>query len=189
MDRRVKYTKKIIKDSLFELLNDKDLKKITVSEICKKADINRATFYRYYLDVYDLGNKIKDEFSSEIIYVIRNTNEDYSVSLFVKKILSTFLDNKELVKILFNEHNNLYSFDDILEITYDMCKNKWMSDIVGLTDEDIEYATLYIFNGSLGIINYWIKNDFKEDIDSISKMIETLSYYGIKRFIYKNRDV
>ena len=70
-----------------------------------------------------------------------------------------------------------------------MCKNKWMSDIVGLTDEDIEYATLYIFNGSLGIINYWIKNDFKEDIDSISKMIETLSYYGIKRFIYKNRDV
>ena len=61
MDRRVKYTKNIIKESFVELLRKKDINKITVSELCEKADINRATFYRYYIDVYDLLEKIGQE--------------------------------------------------------------------------------------------------------------------------------
>ena len=36
MDRRTKYTKKIIKDTLIRLLSEKDIKKVTVSEICKE---------------------------------------------------------------------------------------------------------------------------------------------------------
>ena len=66
MDRRIKYTKKTIKDTFIKLLAEKDIKKITVSELCKKADINRATFYRYYLDVYDLLDSIKKEFEIEL---------------------------------------------------------------------------------------------------------------------------
>ena len=66
MDRRIKYTKKTIKDTFISLLSEKDIKKITVSEICKLADINRATFYRYYLDVYDLLDKIQEEFIEEL---------------------------------------------------------------------------------------------------------------------------
>ena len=57
MDRRIKYTKKIIKDCFFELLSEKDINKITVSELCNKADINRATFYRYYIDIYDYDDR------------------------------------------------------------------------------------------------------------------------------------
>ena len=65
MDRRVKYTKKIIKECFFDLLNEKEINKITVSELCTKADINRATFYRYYIDIYDLLEKIQEEFIEE----------------------------------------------------------------------------------------------------------------------------
>ena len=66
MDRRTKYTKKTIKDTLINLLSEKDINKITVSEICKIADVNRATFYRYYLDVYDLLNHIEQDFEEEL---------------------------------------------------------------------------------------------------------------------------
>ena len=44
--------------------------------------------------------------------------------------------------------------------------------------------SIFIFNGALGIINYWVKNDFEQDIDYISNIIERLSYSGIKKFIY-----
>ena len=66
MDRRVKYTQKVIKEAFIDLLEAKDIKKITVSEICEKCDINRATFYRYYLDVYDLLDKIEEDFVNEV---------------------------------------------------------------------------------------------------------------------------
>ena len=42
-----------------------------------------------------------------------------------------------------------------------------------------------IFNGALGVINFWVQNDFDKDINEISEIIETLSYYGTKKYIYK----
>ncbi len=185
MDRRIRYTKMIIKEALIQLLNTKDINKITVSEICKIADINRATFYRYYLDVYDLIDKVKDEFSKEIITALQNVEDNYSMADFLKKMLTIFFNNKDLVKILFTVQNNLYFFNDILDITYTLFKNKWINDLDSIDNEEIEYATVFIFNGSLGIINYWIKSDFEQNIDEIAHVIETLSYYGIKKFIYK----
>lgn len=188
MDRRVKYTKKVIKDTFITLLEEKDINKITVSEICKLADINRATFYRYYLDVYDLLDKIEEEFVNTLKSADDNMNNEYTVYSFAKPILSTFLENKKLVKVLFSNKN--YAFlEEILNIAYIKCKNKWEKELTGISSEEIEYASVYIFNGALGVINYWISNDFDKDIDEISSIIENLSYYGIKTYIYnKKRD-
>jgi hypothetical protein len=66
-----------------------------------------------------------------------------------------------------------------------MCKTKWKLDIPDITDDEINYAAIFIFNGALGIVNFWVKNDFDKDIDEVSKAIEQLGYYGSKHFIYK----
>ena len=44
-DRRTRYTRQTIKDTFLELLKQKNFTKITVTEICKNAEINRGTFY------------------------------------------------------------------------------------------------------------------------------------------------
>lgn len=54
MDRRTKYTLKMIRIAMFELLERKSIDSITVTDICREADINRGTFYKYYRDVRDL---------------------------------------------------------------------------------------------------------------------------------------
>ena len=53
-DRRVKYTKMVLKESLIDLLSKKDISCITIKQICEEADINRATFYTHYSDQFDL---------------------------------------------------------------------------------------------------------------------------------------
>lgn len=185
MDRRIKYTKKVIKETFLNLVSEKDIKKITVSEICNLADINRATFYRYYLDTYDLLDKIEEEFVNELKNASNNIESDYSVSSFVEILLSVFLDNMNLVKVLFSNKNITNLLNEVLSIAYNKCKEKWISDLPNLDDEEIEYASLFIFNGALGIINFWVQNDFDKDIKEISQIIEQLSYYGTKRYIYK----
>jgi len=71
-------------------------------------------------------------------------------------------------------------------MAYNKCKKKWEKDLPGLKEEDIDYASLFIFNGALGIINYWVKNDFDKEPEEIAKIIEQLSYFGTKRYIYHN---
>lgn len=186
MDRRVKYTKTVIKDTLLQLLAEKDITKITVSEICKIADINRATFYRYYFDVFNLLDSIKNDFVNELKKTYQPSNDEKkTIYGFSRAMLKVFLENKELVKILFNTDNNLYFLNDVLEVAFDRCKERWEKDLPELSQEDMEYATLFIFNGALGILNFWVKNNFDKNIDEISEIIETLSCYGTRRFIYK----
>lgn len=184
MDRRTKYTKKVIKDTFLKLLEEKDIKKITVSEICQLSDINRATFYRYYIDIYDLLDKIEKELITELKNTSNKSNTT-TVSSYSKDLLLVFLNNKELIKVLFNTNNNIYFLNDILSTAYEKCKNKWQSDLPNLSDKEIEYASVFIFNGALGVINFWVKNDFNQSVDEISNIIEQLCYYGTKRFIYK----
>ena len=51
LDRRKKYTRKVLKESLIALLaDDKPISAVTVKEICERADINRSTFYMHFSD-------------------------------------------------------------------------------------------------------------------------------------------
>ena len=71
-DRRVRYTKMVLKDSFISLLEKKDISQITVKEICENADINRATFYSHYTDVYDLLKKIESELlENDTVYLLQ----------------------------------------------------------------------------------------------------------------------
>ena len=45
--RRTQYTRRALRDALIELLADKPLARITVRELCERADVNRSTFYAH----------------------------------------------------------------------------------------------------------------------------------------------
>lgn len=185
MDRRTKYTQSIIKETFIDLLMEKDITKITVSEICKIADINRATFYRYYLDVYDLLEKIEATFSADLKEAyLKENNLAATVFNFAKALLVVFYENQKLVKILFNNKSSANFLEDILEIVYQTCKQKWEQEMPNVSQEDIEYASVFLFNGALGVINFWVKNDFDKDVNNIAETIEELAYYGLKKYIY-----
>ena len=61
-DRRTQYSKRVIREALYELMQEKPLNKITVTEICALADVNRSTFYAYYTDIFNLHESIIKEF-------------------------------------------------------------------------------------------------------------------------------
>ena len=50
VDKRIRRTKKILTEALIEILKEKNVMDVTVSELAKKADVTRTTFYQYYRD-------------------------------------------------------------------------------------------------------------------------------------------
>lgn len=47
-DRRTLYTKNVIKDALLDALKEKPFEQITVTDVCRRAEITRATYYLHY---------------------------------------------------------------------------------------------------------------------------------------------
>ena len=65
-NRRVRITKRCMKDALLELLESTPLNKISVTDICNSADVNRSTFYSYYNDIDALLSEIETEVLEQI---------------------------------------------------------------------------------------------------------------------------
>lgn len=53
MDRRIKRTRTAVFNAVLDLMVEKDTSKITVLELCKRADINKSTFYLHYKSMDD----------------------------------------------------------------------------------------------------------------------------------------
>ena len=58
--RRVKMTKRLIKEAFIELLEKKPFNKVSVTDLCNTAEINRSTFYAYYEDVPMLLREVQE---------------------------------------------------------------------------------------------------------------------------------
>ena len=183
-DRRIRYTKKVIKDTFIELLEQKPINKITVTELCTKCEINRATFYRYYEDVYDLMEKLKSQYVCELKAAISISKDDYTISGFTSEILEVILKNKELSRILFSLKNGKDFLDDVLDIAHQKCIEKWNRYGKNVPQEQVGYLSTFITAGTIGILNDWIQNDYKESPSEIANLIENISHYGLAKTIY-----
>ena len=65
-NRRVRMTKAMMKDALLELLEERPLEKISVTDVCRGADVNRSTFYAYYGDLGQLLTEIEDDVLAQL---------------------------------------------------------------------------------------------------------------------------
>ena len=102
-NRRVRMTKQLLKDALLELLEQQNLVNISVTSICKTADIHRSTFYKYYMDPDDLLKDIEQDFLDRIPTPPRNLDQKNQEQLLLTT--TAFFDdvkeNRKAYRILF----------------------------------------------------------------------------------------
>lgn len=90
MDRRTEYTKNVIKTAFLDLMQEKSFTEISVSELCRVADINRSTFYLHYHRLDD----VLDMVIEEIIENIDNVFEQLTPSKQIcNRALCRFIRN------------------------------------------------------------------------------------------------
>lgn len=174
-NRRTTYTKKIIKESLIELLQTKEIHQITVTDICKKADINRGTFYTHYKDAFDLLQSIEDELFNQIVQFIAETPvEEYGGSLLLK-VLELISENKELCKILFCKQRDNRILERILSVASKADFEKVCSDSNDFVKSNLDYFIRYSVGGCISIIQTWIENDLPESPSEIVMIINSIN--------------
>ena len=59
-DRRIEKTEYVLVNSLAALMHSKNIKDISVKELCEYANVNRGTFYLHYNDIYDMLDTIEN---------------------------------------------------------------------------------------------------------------------------------
>lgn len=115
MDLRIEKTKCAIRNAFLQLRSRKPLEKITVKELSTLANINKATFYLHYHDIYDLSETLERDVVQSCLDGIKQPENIFKDNRsFVKELTQTFIANEQLIKILF-EGNRSSSFMDLFE--------------------------------------------------------------------------
>lgn len=117
LDARVRYTKMVIEGAFVSLLKEKPLNKITVKEICGLAEINRATFYKYYSDPFDLLDKLEQEILSKLRRSLKTSPGSFR-EIFIF-IMTNIQADGERYKTLFSEHGDSKFPGRIFSVYYD----------------------------------------------------------------------
>jgi AcrR family transcriptional regulator len=176
-DRRVRYTKKVIQESFIHLLEVKDISQISVKEICEEADLNRATFYAHYTDVYDLMKQIQEDLLENVnVYLSSAMKEGVqAISLeIVEKIFEYIKENAQICRLLLSERGDLAFQKRVLTLAYE--KNLGLMTKNGaISKEDAEFLYAFTLTGCVGAIQKWLNDDMQKSPQFMARIITQIA--------------
>lgn len=80
---RVKRTRKLLREALIDLIEERGFEALTVGEITARALVSRAAFYRNYQDKYDLVEQIFDEAMQTLLAAVGQLSPDRPPEVWV----------------------------------------------------------------------------------------------------------
>lgn len=177
MDIRSQRTKQVISESFLELLKGKPASRITVTEICSTASINRATFYKHYLDIPDLQASLEEEILSDFATFLQNCR---------------FSDNVKYKTVLIEMLTYLHKYGSRF---YLLCSGNAGSDLPAKTfrlfndfafpimrqklpeleDEKAKLLYQFLTHGCGALLVSWLRGDSKLSAEEVADFIMQIS--------------
>ena len=148
-DRRNAYTEKVIRDTVFSLLQTKPIERISVTEVCRLAEINRSTFYIHYMDCMDVVEKEADRFCSGLIDYIDTHKNMESIDIIVK-LHEMIHEDQDLYLLLIRGGDPMRSMKKFLDYAADFLAEK-LQGSTSLTNEAVTWVAQYVISGSLSL--------------------------------------
>ncbi len=160
-------TRNLIKRTFAQLFNEKkQLDKVTVTELVKRADITRSTFYTHYDNIYDVAH----DYELQTIELLCSDNlklhSQHDIVAYFKNIIQCLKDNEEIYKLLLSANESLLFIERLKEIAskkiYDGLKDIYINKKINL-----DMTLSFFMNGVLMEILKYFRNESNYSLDDI----------------------
>ncbi|MCG1008498.1 TetR/AcrR family transcriptional regulator [Salinicoccus sp. ID82-1] len=184
-DLRTIKTKRAIDAAFTKLIREKGFEAMTIKDIAEEALINRGTFYKHYLDKYDLLESYENTLLQGLAEILtRNIEDEQPLGIGMPKKIATETfryvdDNADKIITLFNNHGGNQFEYKVRTYMFDY----YQTHSHQLIDEsrlrvDREYLIAYITNAHVGLIRTWLENGRRESSEVLADVLETLTVKG-----------
>lgn len=174
-DLRVRYTQKVIQEAFWKLLKEKPLAKITVKEVCDLAGINRGTFYKHYMDCYDLMDKLQEDVVHEMERRL-DSAESTGIRDMLVSLMQTLQNDVGLLHVLYTQGQSNAFLHRIVGCCYRYMESRIIA-IPGMSSDDPLKSMNYSFlvGGCSSVMEYWVHTGMKESPEVVAEQMLRLS--------------
>ena len=175
-DRRVRRTKKVLREALAELLMEKNIQNITVRELTDKADVNRSTFYANFKDIFDLYSQVEDVVIQEINEIL-STEHNLDAKIFFNTLLRYIFDNKQISRLVLTDGANGVFIRRISILFKDLCVECWIKEYnLKCSENELEPYAQFFLSGSIGVIREWVSSNYEYPLDNVMALLSDIDY-------------
>lgn len=178
-NQRTRLSKMLFKNALMDLLKEKgSVAKISVRELCDRAELNRSTFYAHYQEPNDLLIEIETELldaTEEHLKKIGAEN-DIGAHKYILSFLQYIKQNDKPFRALLidstdPEFRSRFMQQSIIQFVNNLR--------IELPKELEQYIFSYILNGNTGIIIQWIRSDYAADENEIVNLLFSINHSAL----------
>lgn len=167
-------SKRRIQKALFELLRERSIDKITVSEVVEKAGVSRTSYYRAYGSLQSVVDDALDELFARIESLAPKTeglsaeSEDREFEHAISEVLSLYHDNADQLQMLLGGsadktfRNRLFSFTLTTLPMSDETQEGMTPDMMRRT---------YMAAGTTAVVCRWVENGCELSVEDMTDFI------------------
>ena len=188
-DLRVVKTKNSIRTALFALMSEKELARITISEICVRAKINRKTFYSHYHAPSDVIEELENEVLDAFSAILRQGGDSIlDVGAAIRHISATIEQRQEFFKQFMRLNPDLFNKGKIKAM---LCRVIIVSlkNAGAMTDneEALKAAANFSISGVLALYSSWFDGDCKEELSFITEIAVNMVTRGLSAYVSEEK--
>ena len=183
LDRRVRRTRRLLKDGLTELLREMPFSEISARSITDRKDLNRATFYLHYKNTYDLLQDVEEDFfnrAQEMFDQQIGNLEANSIRPLFEAFLDYIIDNRGVCEALLKNDSNSDFTDRAFTFIHDNGDPVLREQFPEAPEDKIEYLLSYTCFGLIGMVKRWFDNDMDLDKNDLLDLADKLVDYNKK---------
>lgn len=183
-DRRVRKTKKALRQGLVTLLEKKKLKDITVRELTDQVDLHRGTFYVHYRDIYELYDKMWQEAIQEIQEIFQQYPPEElpegPAPLF-RAIMEYAWENRDLCQMFFGPNVDQSLVRELSSIVEEKFTEDWPVLYPDAALPGNNYLPIYVVAGCMGTLRRWVSTGMKESPRQMAALLDRITTGTVSR--------
>lgn len=174
-DRRVRYTKQLLRDALVELLAEYHISKISVTMLCEQADVNRGTFYLHYSDPLDLLRQTEQAVYRDLEAHLAQPNSQQSNT---ERILDYAARNADLFRVLLGDNGTRQFSEDMMRLAQQTSEPAQIS--LAQRDERLyAYVNRFSVTSCISVLKKWLDDGMPESTAYMAGLVMQLLHKGI----------
>lgn len=179
-DARVRYTKKLIHDAFLSLLQEKNVRQITVTELCRLANINRATFYKHYRDAFDLLEQIEAGALEHLRDTARQIQGEDAMGHFVR-LLERAREHHEEFAAIASENGDPHFSQRVSACLYEAARDTVLRHLPAGSEAEKTMTCRFLEGGGSGVLDFWLCGGMQQEPEEVAWLIFRLSEAVIRR--------
>ena len=183
-DLRVIKTRRTIRNALVDLMSEKELSAITISELSARAEAHARTCYRHYRTIADVVAELENEILSEFSEILRSDNDSLlNIGAVFRDISALVERRRDFFVRLMTYNHDLFNNGKIKAMLRKILSEPLRKAGAAMDEQSMSAVSEFLISGVLALYADWFDSGCEGSLELITEISVRMAIGGLSSYL------